>query len=277
MVNSTEQRQSSPQLGVLADPVRQKITYLLAEGARSVSALTSALPVSASAVSQHLRLLREHGLVTDRKLGRQRIYSLCPEAFDALARHLLAVRDQALAAEAVAAADDTTGFDQIDYSLAQWAEAWDELDPLTVGIIVRLRLVAHDLQKLSRRSATRFGLSSAQVLLLATLDRPETPAECSLTELARICHISLPTTARHIELCAQAGLISGRQDEGDARIQLIRLTTRGRATIHRVLLEQRLQDHMPVYQLSIKDQLQLARMLRVLQPNLRLVLESGAE
>lgn len=276
MARSTKQTRTSPLLGVLADPLRQHIVSLLAESARSVSDLASFTPVSASAVSQHLRLLKDQGLVTERKSGRQRIYSVCPQALDALARHLLAMRDQALVAEARATNKDPADFDQIDYSLEQWAETWEELDPLAIGIIVRMRMVARDLERLSRRSAARFGLSSAQVLLLATLDRPETPLECNLTELARICHISLPATARHIEQCAQGGLISRRQDEYDGRIQLIRITAGGRDLIHQVLRQQRLQDHTPVYVLSASDRMQLARILRRLQPALQRALDSSS-
>lgn len=273
---STKYHKISPLLGVLADPLRQHIISLLAEGARSVSMLAAATPVSASAVSQHLRLLKEYGLITDCKAGRQRIYSLCPQAFDALALRLLAVRDRTLAAEALASNNDIMEFDQIDYSLEQWAERWGEVDPLTIGIIVRMRLVARDLERLSRRSAARFGLNSAQVLLLATLDRPEAPSECSLTELARICHISLPATARHIEQCKQDGLILCRQDEYDGRIQLIRLATQGRDLIHQVLRQQRLQDHTPVYTLPVSDRLQLARILRQLLPALHLAIGSSS-
>jgi DNA-binding transcriptional ArsR family regulator len=60
----------------LADPNRRSILMALAEGERTVSELTEALPVSQPAVSQHLKVLRRVGLVTDRAEGTKRIYRL---------------------------------------------------------------------------------------------------------------------------------------------------------------------------------------------------------
>ena len=60
----------------LADPNRRSILMKLAEGERSVSELTEALPVSQPAVSQHLKVLKHVGLVSDRAEGTKRIYRL---------------------------------------------------------------------------------------------------------------------------------------------------------------------------------------------------------
>ena len=60
----------------LADPNRRSILMELARGERTVSELTMALPVSQPAVSQHLKILKHVGLVTDRAEGTRRIYRL---------------------------------------------------------------------------------------------------------------------------------------------------------------------------------------------------------
>ena len=60
----------------LADPNRRSILIELAQGERTVSELTNALPVSQPAVSQHLKVLKNIGLVTDRAEGTKRIYRL---------------------------------------------------------------------------------------------------------------------------------------------------------------------------------------------------------
>ncbi len=60
----------------VADPTRRAILDLLREGEQSVSALTGRFPVTLSAVSQHIRVLREAGLVAARKQGRERVYRL---------------------------------------------------------------------------------------------------------------------------------------------------------------------------------------------------------
>lgn len=60
----------------LADPRRRAILDLLAEGERSAGDLAGEFDISWPAVSQHLRVLREAGLVRERRSGRQRIYAL---------------------------------------------------------------------------------------------------------------------------------------------------------------------------------------------------------
>ena len=60
----------------LADPNRRSILIELAEGERTVTELTETLPVSQPAVSQHLKILKHVGLVSDRAEGTKRIYRL---------------------------------------------------------------------------------------------------------------------------------------------------------------------------------------------------------
>jgi DNA-binding transcriptional ArsR family regulator len=65
-------------LEALADPTRRTIVELLASGERSAGELAAAFETSRPAVSRHLRILREHGLVTAREHGRRRLYALEP-------------------------------------------------------------------------------------------------------------------------------------------------------------------------------------------------------
>jgi DNA-binding transcriptional ArsR family regulator len=67
-------------LSVLADPTRRAIYESLRSGARSVGEIASGFPVSRPAVSQHLRTLREAGLVSESREGTRRLYSLEPAA-----------------------------------------------------------------------------------------------------------------------------------------------------------------------------------------------------
>jgi DNA-binding transcriptional ArsR family regulator len=66
----------------LADPTRRALIDLLAEGERSVMDLVGRFAVSQPAISQHLGLLREAGLVTERRSGRQRLYRLRGEPLE---------------------------------------------------------------------------------------------------------------------------------------------------------------------------------------------------
>jgi len=60
----------------LADPTRRSILMELAGGERTVNELTQTLPISQPAVSQHLKVLKHVGLVSDRPAGTRRIYRL---------------------------------------------------------------------------------------------------------------------------------------------------------------------------------------------------------
>ena len=63
-------------LMVLADPTRRKVFERLRAGPRPVNILAAGLPVSRPAVSQHLKALKDAGLVEERSEGARRIYSL---------------------------------------------------------------------------------------------------------------------------------------------------------------------------------------------------------
>jgi DNA-binding transcriptional ArsR family regulator len=63
-------------LSALGDPTRRQVFERLRSGARSVAALARELPVSRPAVSQHLKILKDAGLVRDEAVGTRRLYCL---------------------------------------------------------------------------------------------------------------------------------------------------------------------------------------------------------
>src|ERR1044071_4951232 len=71
----------------LRDPHRRPIVKLLAAGDRSAQQVADALPISRPAVSRHLRLLKDAGLVTDRAVGTRRLYRLHDEGIAAVRAH----------------------------------------------------------------------------------------------------------------------------------------------------------------------------------------------
>jgi DNA-binding transcriptional ArsR family regulator len=75
-------------LGALADPTRRTIFERLAERPAAVGDLARGLPVSRPAVSQHLKVLKEAGLVQEVSRGTRRIYSLDPRGIAAMRRWL---------------------------------------------------------------------------------------------------------------------------------------------------------------------------------------------
>lgn len=68
----------------LADGTRRAIVSRLAEGPQAVGQLAAQLPVTRSAVSQHLKILKDAGLVSEHPVGTRRIYRLNPTAVAAL-------------------------------------------------------------------------------------------------------------------------------------------------------------------------------------------------
>ena len=71
-------------LTALGDPTRRAVFELLGDGPRAVGEIASELPVTRPAVSQHLKVLKEAGLVIDRPDGTRRLYELNPDGIGAL-------------------------------------------------------------------------------------------------------------------------------------------------------------------------------------------------
>ena len=72
----------------LGDPHRRDILRLLSEGDKPVTQIAAALPISRPAVSRHLRLLKEAGLVAEQAQGTRRIYHLREEGLRAVQAYL---------------------------------------------------------------------------------------------------------------------------------------------------------------------------------------------
>jgi DNA-binding transcriptional ArsR family regulator len=85
-------------LGLLSDPTRRAIFELLARRPSSVGELAQQLPISRPAVSQHLRVLKDGGLVVSEAVGTRRVYRLNPDGVAALRTWLDRVWDEALTA-----------------------------------------------------------------------------------------------------------------------------------------------------------------------------------
>jgi DNA-binding transcriptional ArsR family regulator len=90
----------------LADPTRRAIFERLARRALAVGEVAEGLPVSRPAVSQHLRVLKDAGLVVDRAEGTRRVYQVDPHGVQAMRSYLDRFWDRALAAFKAAAEEE---------------------------------------------------------------------------------------------------------------------------------------------------------------------------
>jgi DNA-binding transcriptional ArsR family regulator len=79
-VNTDQERQ----LDALGDATRRAVLKLLRNGPMQVAAIAREFPISRPAISQHLRVLKEAGLVTDLPVATRRFYQLNPDAFISL-------------------------------------------------------------------------------------------------------------------------------------------------------------------------------------------------
>lgn len=92
-------------IAALADPTRRAILDRLRAGALPVGQLAAGLPVSRPAVSQHLRILTDAGLLVVTPQGNRRLYGIDPDGVAGLREYLDVLWDDALTAFAAAAHD----------------------------------------------------------------------------------------------------------------------------------------------------------------------------
>ena len=90
-------------LQALGDPTRRAVLEQLRDGPRAVGEIAAHLPVSRPAVSQHLRVLKEAGLVTERQNGTRRLYRVDPDGLADLREYLEGFWAEALASFKAAA------------------------------------------------------------------------------------------------------------------------------------------------------------------------------
>ncbi|HEX9381375.1 MAG TPA: metalloregulator ArsR/SmtB family transcription factor [Gaiellaceae bacterium] len=90
-------------LQALGDPTRRAVLEELRQGPRAVGEIAARLPVSRPAVSQHLRVLKEAGLVTERQNGARHLYRVDPDGLAELRAYLEGFWEEALASFKAAA------------------------------------------------------------------------------------------------------------------------------------------------------------------------------
>ena len=90
-------------LQALGDPTRRAVLEQLRDGPRAVGEIAARLPVSRPAVSQHLRVLKEAGLVTERQNGTRHLYRVDPDGLVGLREYLEGFWEETLASFKAAA------------------------------------------------------------------------------------------------------------------------------------------------------------------------------
>ena len=107
LVITNQARSPFAGFAALADPTRRRVFEGLARKSLSVGELAATLPVSRPAVSQHLKVLKGAGLVTDVRDGTRRVYRMDPRGIEAMRTYLDRFWDRALAAFKAAVEKET--------------------------------------------------------------------------------------------------------------------------------------------------------------------------
>ena len=274
-LNQLPQR-GSALMGALADKTRKSIFNLLMAKPLIVKVIAADLPISQSAVSQHLKVMKEAGLVLEKKQGRSNLYSANPLALDWLSWQFGLLRDDVLneSEQGDTESSNVSEFDSVDTAMEQWSLQWPNLDTLSNGVMLRFCLIGRHLEWLFERLAADFGLSGAQVLTLSTLDRlPD--QQCSLFDLASASFTQASVTEAHIQSLQEKGLVEQQDNAESTGTVFVKMTSHGRKVLHEILETQKTREHAPIYQMQPEQQLKLAKMLRPLLHDLREVMKEG--
>ncbi|MFP3368664.1 metalloregulator ArsR/SmtB family transcription factor [Pseudomonas sp. SIMBA_068] len=250
ITNQSEHLQ--PVFIALADPTRRALLEILAKAPSHVGALAQQVPVSRSAVSQHLKVLKDAGLVQQAKRGQQRIYAVMDESQGVLK----AMSNYALSL--VAPAPGETDAKRTPLVIQErggartldWAALNDEVDAQTVSLAGRFYVAGHRMERLLARTAAAYQLNVGEAMILGTLKRLGNDRTCTPTELGRHSLISVTGIAKRLNRLEQAGLIERTSDEEDRRSVQVRLTAAGARTFEAISHEQFTQSYVGFNALS---------------------------
>lgn len=249
-------------MSALADSTRKTIFNMLLENPLVVKVIAADLPISQSAVSQHLKVMKEAGLVIEEKKGRSHWYSVNPVALDWLSWQFGLLRDDILQSEDnPIESNNPKEYDAIDMAMEQWTQQWSELDTLANGVMLRICLLGRHLEWLFERLAIRFDMTATQVMILSTLDRIP-GRQCSVSELTKYSFTKPSIADNNIEVLIDHGYVEclSNPENGNS----IKMTETGKDVIHKILAAQRNNEHAPIYQMNPENRLKLAKLLRPL-------------
>ena len=243
-------------LAVLADANRQRILDFLLVGERSVSDIAAVIPVSRSAVSQHLNTLARAGLVLAKRDGRVRRYRLVPALFTDAARHLGRWAGQP---ETQASGDGT---DEVDGVVLTILKAWPETDAVAVAFFTRVHLLARLMRDRLAYAARAHEVTAPDAVLLGTLRRLGPPYASTPTQLSQRAVLSAPTMTKRLHQLERRGLIERQTSADDRRVRFIVLTAKGADVTDRIIRAQMADNLAGIGPLSRADLRQLANGLR---------------
>jgi len=271
----------------LGNSVRNTILECLARKPQSVGDIAAVMPVTRSAVSQHLKILKDSGLIHKAKCGRRNIYAVIPGSLEAISDYVVYIRhlgsrrgalpsDLPLSRETgarpmplsrVQIADEPR--DDLDDASEIWAKFSPSLDPKTIAIVSRLLLVARIMGELLSRAAKRHGLRSGEAMILGTLRRLGEPFQATPTELSKVSIVAPPGVAKRLDRLQRLGLISRIGNPADGRSHRVRLTAKGCRVADEIAIQNIGRNYASIVELPEHEKEQLAKTLRYIRRHLQ--------
>jgi DNA-binding MarR family transcriptional regulator len=255
---------TSTLMAALAHPIRGRLVERLAGGELTVNELASELPVSRSAVSQHLAVLSAAGLVRQQRLGRFRHYGLCPPALAELSSFARGLELSTRAAKRSVKPTAKPAADEIDAIVATLAASWPQYDESSMALLLRISWLTRLVDKLFATAAADHGLSVADATILATLHRLGPPHQCTPTRLSHAGFFSQPVMSKRLPKLARMKLIERCTAPDDGRCSLVKLTAKGMQTIDRIMDQQFGRHYAALQELPIEERRRLVQALRPL-------------
>ena len=247
-------------LRAFADPSRRALYESLAQAPAYTAKLAEESGLSQPAVSQHLKVLLEAGLVSQQRDGRHTLYAARPGALDELVSYLKGLAAAPTSPEQ--GLPHALEADAIALAALRWGQEWPGQDPNVYAVTQRLLLMGRHVERSLRETADRHGLQGSELLLLDAL---KLTAEHSLTPTQLQVRLGLTKGAvtKLMNNLERLGLISRSVSQQDRRISHVALTPKAQDTLETILDHHEYgADHAAAKRLPAIGLAQLAHLLR---------------
>jgi DNA-binding MarR family transcriptional regulator len=234
----------------LADPTRRGLYETLAQQPASVNELAARLPVTRGAVSQHLKILLQAGLVDVEPSGRRRIYRVRPERLQALVAYAQRPHSPAPAAA-----------DGVATELAKWQQQAPHIDHGALALLMYFTQIGQYVLSSNEEVAAAAGLRFSDIAVLGALRRLGPPYESTPTELSRTFWITLPGMTKRLARLETLGLLKRKSDPDDGRSVRLSLTAKGLATLQELVAHHQPPEYYALMDLPAEQRQQLSHLL----------------
>lgn len=246
-------------LAALADPHRRHLFERLRERPAAVGELADRLPITRAAVSQHLKVLLDAGLVSVETQGRHRVYRARVEGLDPLLRYLHGEAESPTPATPPVS-------DPVAQGLHKWQREAPHIDASLLALLMYFAQVGQYVWRSNEEVAASVGLRFSDITVMGALRRLGPPYESTPTQLSHTFWITLPGMTKRLSKLEGLGLIERAADPDDGRSVVIRLTAKGLATLRQLVAHKQPPEYYALADLAPEEREALLRLLpRLLQ------------